>query len=46
VVLQKNEDGVVSIQSWEPADEPALVSREVIEEMLRQLSMHAEARRL
>jgi hypothetical protein len=45
VVLKRDENGVVSIQSWEPAGEPALVTREVIEEMLNQLSMHAEARR-
>ena len=46
VVLKRDENGVVSILSWDPPDEPALVTREVIEEMLRQLSMHAEARRL
>jgi hypothetical protein len=46
VVIHRDENGVASILSWEPPDEPALVTREVIEEMLKQLSLHAEARRL
>ena len=45
VVLHRDEWGVVTILRWEPPDEPALIAREVLEEMLTELALHSEARR-
>jgi hypothetical protein len=46
VVLQRDANGIVSIAHWDPPDEPVLMTHEVFEGMLRELALHAEARRL